>query len=141
MPSTDTATALAEARGAFKDALLQQIKDSFPNAPGGFAESQAQQMLSEKGLAADLSGFAKQTEPSKPDVPMTRDFFASLKTDIEEQLKQDGMQANMPEFTQNMEMFRPLQKVPDIAAEVMATSRTLGLILEEIRKGDGSVFR
>lgn len=100
MPSTDTATALAEARGALKDALVQQIKDQPGVQPKGFAESEAQKKLAAGGLAADLSGFAQKSE-----------------------------------------QFRPLEKLPDMANHLVAASKTLDQILEEIRKGDGSVFR
>jgi hypothetical protein len=100
MPSTDTATALAEARGALKDALVQQIKDQPGVQPKGFAESEAQRKLVAKGLGADLSGFAQKSE-----------------------------------------QFRPLEKLPDMANQLVAASKTLDQILEEIRKGDGSVFR
>ncbi|NBV78040.1 hypothetical protein EBR66_07795 [bacterium] len=100
MPSTDTATALAEARGALKDALVQQIKDQPGVQPKGFAESEAQRKLAAGGLAADLSGFAQKSE-----------------------------------------QFRPLEKLPDMANHLVAASKTLDQILEEIRKGDGSVFR
>jgi hypothetical protein len=100
MPSTDTATALAEARGALKDALVQQIKDQPGVQPKGFAESEAQRKLMAGGLGADLSGFAQKSE-----------------------------------------QFRPLEKLPDMAIQLVAASKTLDQILEEIRKGDGSVFR
>ena len=100
MPSTDTATALAEARGALKDALVQQIKDQPGVQPKGFAESQAQRKLVAGGLGADLSGFAQKSE-----------------------------------------QFRPLEKLPDMAIQLVAATKTLDQILEEIRKGDGSVFR
>jgi len=100
MPSTDTATALAEARGALKDALVQQTKDQPGVQPQGFAESEAQRKLVAKGLGADLSGFAQKSE-----------------------------------------QFRPLEKLPDMAIQLVAASKTLDQILEEIRKGDGSVFR
>ena len=100
MPSTDTATALAEARGLLKDALTQQINDQPGLAPKGFAESEARRKLSEKGLGADLTGFAQKTD-----------------------------------------MSRPLEKLPDMAANLVAASKTLDQILEEIKKGDGSVFR
>ena len=100
MPSSDTATALAEARGALRDALVQQIKDQPGTAPKGFAESEAQRKLSQKGLGADLSGFAQKSE-----------------------------------------QFRPLEKLPDMAKQLVTASKTLDQILEEIKKGDGSVFR
>jgi hypothetical protein len=100
MPSTDTATALAEARGALKDALVKQIKDQPGVQPQGFAESEAQRKLMAGGLGADLSGFAQKSE-----------------------------------------QFRPLEKLPDMAIQLVAASKTLDQILEEIRKGDGSVFR
>jgi hypothetical protein len=100
MPSTDTATALAEARGALKDALVQQIKDQPGVQPKGFAESEAQRKLMAGGLGADLSGFAQKSE-----------------------------------------QFRPLEKLPDMANQLVAATKTLDQILEEIRKGDGSVFR
>jgi hypothetical protein len=99
-PSTETATNLAEARGALKDALVQQIKDQPGVAPKGFAESEAQRKLTAKGLGADLSGFAQKSE-----------------------------------------QFRPLEKLPDMAIQLVAATKTLDQILEEIRKGDGSVFR
>ena len=66
MPSTDTATALAEARGALKDALVQQINDQPGAAPKGFAESEAQRKLNAGGLGADLSGFAQKSEQFAP---------------------------------------------------------------------------
>lgn len=100
MPSTDTATALAEARGALKDALVQQINDESPNAAKGFADVEAQGMLASKGLGADLSGFAQKSE-----------------------------------------QFRPLENLPAMSNQLIAASKTLEQILEEIRKGDGSVFR
>jgi hypothetical protein len=100
MRSTETATALAEARGALKDALVQQIKDQPGAAPKGFAENEAQRKLAAGGLAADLSGFAQKSE-----------------------------------------QFRPLEKLPDMANQLVAASKTLDQILEEIKKGDGSVFR
>jgi hypothetical protein len=100
MRSTETATALAEARGALKDALVQQIKDQPGTAPKGFAENEAQRKLAAGGLAADLSGFAQKSE-----------------------------------------QFRPLEKLPDMANQLVAASKTLDQILEEIKKGDGSVFR
>jgi hypothetical protein len=100
MPSTETATNLAEARGALKDALVQQIKDQPGVAPKGFAESEAQRKLAAGGLGADLSGFAQKSE-----------------------------------------QFRPLEKLPDMAIQLVAATKTLDQILEEIRKGDGSVFR
>jgi hypothetical protein len=100
MPSTDTATALAEARGALKDALVQQISDQSPNAPEGFASVEAQGMIASKGLGADLSGFAEKSE-----------------------------------------QFRPLENLPAMSNQLIAASKTLEQILEEIRKGDGSVFR
>jgi hypothetical protein len=100
MPSTDTATALAEARGALKDALVQQINDQPGTAPKGFAESEAQRKLTQKGLSADLSGFAQKSE-----------------------------------------QFRPLEKLPDMAVQLAGATKTLEQILEEIRRGDGSVFR
>ena len=102
MPSTDTATALAEARGALGAAFAQQINDqpSAATAPKGFAESEAQRRLKEQGLGADLTGFAQKTD-----------------------------------------MSRPLEKLPDMAANLVAASKTLDQILEEIKKGDGSVFR
>jgi hypothetical protein len=99
-PSTETATNLAEARGALKDALVQQIKDQPGVSPKGFAESEAQRKLTAKGLGADLSGFAQKSE-----------------------------------------QFRPLEKLPDMAIQLVAATKTLDQILEEIRKGDGSVFR
>jgi hypothetical protein len=210
MPSTDSATALAQARGELRDALIQTFKGSSMGDIIGYAESQAQQMLVDKGLAADLSGFAQPTEAPKPsDTNLSRDFFQSLKTSTEAQLKQDtiqptqkaqptdpsmpadffdflktsteaqlkqdtiqptqkvqpidpsmpadffdslkasteaqlkqdGMQPNLPDLSQNMNQFRPLEKVPDIASELIVASKTLAQILEEIRKGDGSVFR
>lgn len=100
MPSTDTATALAEARGALKDALVQQIKDQPGAAPMGFAESEAQRKLSERGLGADLSGFAQKSE-----------------------------------------QLAPLQNIPSMAGNLATAAKTLDQILEEIKKGDGSVFR
>jgi hypothetical protein len=100
MPSTDTATALAEARGALKDALVQQIKDQPGASPMGFAESEAQRKLSEKGLGADLSGFAQKSE-----------------------------------------QLAPLQNIPSMAGNLATAAKTLDQILEEIKKGDGSVFR
>jgi len=100
MPSTDTATVLAEARGALKDALVQQIKDQPGTAPKGFAESEAQRKLTQKGLSADLSGFAQKSE-----------------------------------------QFRPLEKLPDMAVQLAGATKTLEQILDEIRRGDGSVFR
>ncbi|NCX04817.1 MAG: hypothetical protein EBW68_03440, partial [Actinobacteria bacterium] len=100
MPSTDTATALAEARGALKDVLVQQIKDQPGTAPKGFAESEAQRKLTQKGLSADLSGFAQKSE-----------------------------------------QFRPLEKLPDMAVQLAGATKTLEQILEEIKRGDGSVFR
>jgi len=100
MPSTDTATALAEARGALKDALVQQINDRLPNAAEGFANVEAQGMIASKGLGADLSGFAEKSE-----------------------------------------QFRPLENLPAMSSQLIAASKTLEQILEEIRKGDGSVFR
>lgn len=100
MPSTDTATALAEARGALRDALVQQIKDQPGAAPMGFAESEAQRKLSERGLGADLSGFAQKSE-----------------------------------------QLAPLQNLPSMAGQLTAAAKTLDQILEEIKKGDGSVFR
>jgi hypothetical protein len=99
-PSTETATNLAEARGALKDALVQQIKDQPGVSPKGFAESEAQRKLAAGGLGADLSGFAQKSE-----------------------------------------QFRPLEKLPDMAIQLVAATKTLDQILEEIRKGDGSVFR
>jgi len=66
MPSTDTATALAEARGALKDVLVQQIKDQPGTAPKGFAESEAQRKLTQRGLGADLTGFAQKSEQLAP---------------------------------------------------------------------------
>ena len=100
MPSTDAATALAEARGALRDALVQQINDQPGTAPKGFAESEAQRKLTQKGLSADLSGFAQKSE-----------------------------------------QFRPLEKLPDMAVQLAGATKTLEQILEEIRRGDGSVFR
>ena len=100
MPSTDTATSLAEARGLLRDALTQQINDQPGTAPKGFAENEARRKLSEKGLGADLTG-----------------------------------------FTQKTDMSRPLEKLPDMANQLVAASKTLDQILEEIKKGDGSVFR
>jgi hypothetical protein len=170
MPSTDTATALAEARAELKDAFVQQIRDQSPNASEGFASVEAQGMLASRGLGADLSGFAQPTEAPKPPDPslsrdlfeslktsteaqlkqdgmqpsdrsMSEDLFESLKTSTEAQLRQDGMQPNLPDLGQNMNQFRPLERVPDIASELIVASKTLAQILEEIRKGDGSVFR
>jgi hypothetical protein len=100
MPSTDTATALAEARGALKDALVQQIKDQPGASPIGFAESEAQRKLSERGLGADLSGFAQKSE-----------------------------------------QLTPLQNIPSMAGNLATAAKTLDQILEELKKGDGSVFR
>ena len=100
MPSTDTATALAEARLSLKDALVQQINDQSATLPKGFAENEAQRKLTQKGLGADLSGFAQKSE-----------------------------------------QFRPLEKLPDMAVQLAGATKTLAQILEEIRKGDGSVFR
>jgi hypothetical protein len=100
MPSTETATALAEARGSLRDALVQQINDQPGTAPQGFAESEAQRKLTQKGLGADLSGFAQKSE-----------------------------------------QFQPLEKLPDMARQLMGVGKTLEQMLEEIRKGDGSVFR
>jgi hypothetical protein len=100
MPSTDTATALAEARLSLKDALVQQINDQSATLPKGFAESEAQRKLTQKGLGADLSGFAQKSE-----------------------------------------QFQPLEKLPDMARQLVGVGKTLEQMLEEIRRGDGSVFR
>ena len=149
MPSTDTATALAEARGALGAALAQQINDqpSASTAPKGFAESEAQRRLKEQGLGADLSGFTQKRDEQEKAKPFeisqadSGNFSDSLKTSIESLLKQDGMQADVSEFAQKIDFSRPLEKLPDMAANLVAASKTLDQILEEIKKGDGSVFR
>jgi hypothetical protein len=66
----------------------------------GFAESEAQRKLSERGLGADLSGFAQKSE-----------------------------------------QLAPLQNIPSMAGNLATAAKTLDQILEELKKGDGSVFR
>jgi hypothetical protein len=93
----------------------------------------------EAQLKQDTIQPTQKVQPTDPSMPA--DFFDSLKASTEAQLKQDGMQPNLPDLSQNMNQFRPLEKVPDIASELIVASKTLAQILEEIRKGDGSVFR
>jgi hypothetical protein len=56
-------------------------------------------------------------------------------------LASKGLGADLSGFAQKSEQFRPLENLPAMSNQLIAASKTLEQILEEIRKGDGSVFR